>query len=162
MLHNFTHNKYFFLSFLLVACGGGGGSSSTPEMPSSSKNNPPFFINSISEIEIDELQTEVVTVEADDEENWAEIKTWYETNQDSEERPTMQFPVGILFDEESLVIENQEEMRSAYQECYPKRDGEWSRDGDETCFYLVSLLFMSCQMVPLFQLHLMMKMGGLI
>ena len=49
----------------------------------------------------------------------------------------MQFPVGILFDEESLVIENQEEMRSAYQECYPKRDGEWSRDRDETCFYLV-------------------------
>ena len=79
----------------------------------------------------------LVTVEADDEENWAEIKTWYETNQDSEERPTMQFPVGILFDEESLVIENQEEMRSAYQECYPKRDGEWSRDRDETCFYLV-------------------------
>ena len=79
----------------------------------------------------------LVTVEADDEENWAEIKTWYETNQDSEERPTMQFPVGILFDEESLVIENQEEMRSAYQECYPKRDGEWSRDRDEACFYLV-------------------------
>ena len=79
----------------------------------------------------------LVTVEADDEENWAEIKIWYETNQDSEERPTMQFPIGILFDEESLVIENQEEMRSAYQECYPKRDGEWSRDRDETCFYLV-------------------------
>ena len=79
----------------------------------------------------------LVTVEADDEENWAEIKIWYETNQDSEERPTMQFPVGILFDEESLVIEDQEEMRSAYQECYPKRDGEWSRDRDETCFYLV-------------------------
>ena len=79
----------------------------------------------------------LVTVEADDEENWAEIKTWYETNQDSEERPTMQFPVGILFDEESLVIENQEEMRSAYQECYPKRDGDWSRDRDETCFTLV-------------------------
>ena len=79
----------------------------------------------------------LVTVESDDEESWAEIKAWYETNRDSEERPTMQFPVGILFDEESLVIENQEEMRSAYQECYPKRDGEWSRDGDETCFYLV-------------------------
>ena len=79
----------------------------------------------------------LVTVESDDEESWAEIKAWYETNRDSEERPTMQFPVGILFDEESLVIENQEEMRSAYQECYPKRDGEWSRDEDETCFYLV-------------------------
>ena len=79
----------------------------------------------------------LVTIEADDEESWAEIKAWYETNGDSEERPTMQFPVGILFDEESHVIENQEEMRSAYQECYPKRDGKWSRDGDETCFYIV-------------------------
>ena len=79
----------------------------------------------------------LVTVEADDEESWAGIKAWYETNQDSEERPTMQFPVGILFDEESLVIDNQEEMRSAYQECYPKRDEEWSRDRAETCFYLV-------------------------
>ena len=81
----------------------------------------------------------LVTVESDNEESWAEIKAWYESNQDSEERPTMQFPVGILLDEESLVIENQEEMRSTYQECYPKRDGEWSRDGDgdETCFYLV-------------------------
>tara|TARA_B100001109_G_scaffold185353_1_gene152141 strand:+ start:632 stop:1804 length:1173 start_codon:yes stop_codon:yes gene_type:complete len=79
----------------------------------------------------------LVTVESDDEESWAEIKAWYETNRDSEEKPTMQFPVEILFDEESLVIENQEEMRSAYQECYPKRDTEWSRDGDETCFYLV-------------------------
>ncbi len=66
MFCNLTHYKYLFLIFLLVACGGGGGSSSTPEMPSSSKNNAPFFINTISEIEIDELQTEVVTIEADD------------------------------------------------------------------------------------------------
>lgn len=73
----------------------------------------------------------LVTVESDDEESWAEIKAWYETNRDSEERPTMQFPIGILFDEEYLIIDNQEEMRSAYQECYPKRDG------DEKCFYLV-------------------------
>ena len=79
----------------------------------------------------------LVIVESDDEESWAEIKAWYETNSDSEEKPTMQFPVEILFDEESLVIENQEEMRSAYQECHPKRDREWSRDEDEACFYLV-------------------------
>ncbi|MEL1233080.1 MAG: hypothetical protein VW667_04140 [Candidatus Neomarinimicrobiota bacterium] len=73
----------------------------------------------------------LVTVESDDEESWAENKAWYETNRDSEERPTIQFPIGILFDEEYLVIENQEEMRSAYQDCHPKRDG------DEKCFYLV-------------------------
>jgi len=35
-------------------------------MPSSNNNNAPFFINTISEIEVDELQSEVVTIEADD------------------------------------------------------------------------------------------------
>ena len=64
----------------------------------------------------------LVIVESDDEESWAEIKAWYETNSDSDEKPTMQFPVEILFDEESLVIENQEEMGYAYQEFHPKGD----------------------------------------
>lgn len=80
-----------------------------------------------------------VTIEADDEASWAEVKSWYDSNLDSEERPTMQFPIVILLDEESVTIESQEEMRSAYQECNPKREGDWSRDEDfdGTCFDLV-------------------------
>jgi hypothetical protein len=51
----------------------------------------------------------------------------------------MQFPIVILLDEESVTIESQEEMRSAYQECNPKRKVDWSRDEDfdGTCFDLV-------------------------
>ena len=57
--------KYVLL-FLIASCGGGGGGSS-PETPSSTTtNNAPFFINIVNEIEVDELQTDVVTVEADD------------------------------------------------------------------------------------------------
>ena len=80
-----------------------------------------------------------VTVDVDDEESWAEIKSWYDANPDSDQRPTMQFPVVIFFDEESMTIDNQEEMRTAYQECYSERKGEWSRDDEsgEACFELV-------------------------
>ena len=57
--------KYVLL-FLIASCGGGGGGSS-PETPNSTTtNNAPFFINIVNEIEVDELQTDVVTVEADD------------------------------------------------------------------------------------------------
>jgi hypothetical protein len=80
-----------------------------------------------------------VTIEADDEASWVEVKSWYDSNLDSEEIPTMQFPIVILLDEESVTIESQEEMRSAYQECNPKRKVDWSRDEDfdGTCFDLV-------------------------
>ena len=80
-----------------------------------------------------------VTVDVDDEESWAEIKSWYDANPDSDQRPTMQFPVVIFFDEESMTIDNQEEMRTAYEECYSERKGEWSRDDEsgEACFELV-------------------------
>ena len=80
-----------------------------------------------------------VTVDVDDEESWAEIKSWYDDNPDSDQKPTMQFPVVIFFDEESMTIDNQEEMRTAYQECYSERKGEWSRDDEsgEACFELV-------------------------
>ena len=80
-----------------------------------------------------------VTVDVDDEESWAEIKSWYDDNPDSDQKPTMQFPVVIFFDEESMTIDNQEEMLTAYQECHSERKGEWSRDDEsgEACFELV-------------------------
>ena len=55
----------------------------------------------------------LVTVESDDEESWEKSRLGM--------RPTVILkkanmqPVEILFDEESLVIENQEEMRSAFK-----------------------------------------------
>ena len=78
-----------------------------------------------------------ITVESDEEEEWVEIKSWYDANPDSEEKPSMQFPVVIFFDEESITINNTEQMRAAYSECRSdreKRDG-WGRRRD--CFELV-------------------------
>ena len=65
MVNNFIKYKYLFLILLIVSCGG-GGSSSVPQPPIPSANNAPFFTNMVSEIEIDELQTEVTTISADD------------------------------------------------------------------------------------------------
>ena len=78
-----------------------------------------------------------ITVESDEEDQWVEIKTWYDLNPNSDERPTMQFPVVIFFDEASITINNRDELRNAYSECQSnreKRDG-WGRRRD--CFDLV-------------------------
>ena len=79
-----------------------------------------------------------ITVETDDEDGWSEIKSWYEANPGSEERPMMQFPVVIFFDEETMTIDDHEHLRDAYLECHPERDGDWERDEDgRACFELV-------------------------
>ena len=79
-----------------------------------------------------------ITVETDDEDGWSEIKSWYEANPGSEERPMIQFPVVIFFDEETMTIDDHEHLRDAYLECRPERDGDWERDEDgRACFELV-------------------------
>ena len=77
-----------------------------------------------------------ITVETDDEEGWLDIKTWYDVNQETDERPSIQFPVVIFFDEEYMTIDNDEELRGAYAECRPERDRD--REGrDDECFGLI-------------------------
>ena len=75
-----------------------------------------------------------ITVTSDDEDGWGEIKAWYEANPGAEERPALQYPVVIFFEEESITINSDEEMREAYGECYADRDG-WGRKRE--CFELV-------------------------
>jgi len=76
----------------------------------------------------------IITVTNDDEDGWAEIKAWYEANPDAEERPALQYPVVIFFEEESITVNSDEDMREAYGECYTDRDG-WGRKRE--CFELV-------------------------
>lgn len=79
-----------------------------------------------------------ITVETDDEDGWSDIKSWYEENPGMEQRPLIQFPVVIFFNEESMTIDSQQELSNAYHACRPERDGEWKRDDDgEACFELV-------------------------
>ena len=75
-----------------------------------------------------------ITVSSDDEDGWAEIRAWYEANPAAEERPALQYPVVIFFEEESITIDSDEDMREAYGECYADRDG-WGRKRE--CFELV-------------------------
>jgi len=72
------------------------------------------------------------TITIDNEEDWGSIRSWYEANPGSEERPTLQYPVEILFDEEeTLTIDNEDEMRRVYAYC--DGDDEYDRE----CFELV-------------------------
>lgn len=46
------------------------------------------------------------------------VKAWYEANPDSEERATLQFPVEITFEDETVsTINNQEELGAAKATC---------------------------------------------
>ena len=78
-----------------------------------------------------------LTVTADDEEGWSELKDWYEENNSFEE-PLLQYPVDIIYEDEegastAVTINNSEEMREAKAECL-EWDGE---DSDWECFELV-------------------------
>ena len=76
-----------------------------------------------------------ITVTNDDEDGWAGIKAWYEVNPGAEERPALQYPVVIFFEEESITINSNEDMRKAYGECYADRD-DGNRE-DWECFEMV-------------------------
>lgn len=77
-----------------------------------------------------------ITVSSDDDDDWAEIKAWYEANPDSEEKPALQYPVDISFEGRegitTLTVTNDEEMRNAYGRCGGGRD-----NNDRECFELV-------------------------
>ena len=63
----------------------------------------------------------IITVTSDKEEGWEELKDWYEQNPESEERPTLQFPVDILYeDDTTLTVNSDEEMREAKENCDPR------------------------------------------
>ena len=70
-----------------------------------------------------------ITVENDS--GWVDLRNWYETNPDSEGRPELQYPVDILFDDETVTINNAEEMNMVKRECW-----EYEDEGRE-CFGLV-------------------------
>ena len=73
-----------------------------------------------------------ITVTSDDEDGWAEIKAWYETNPDAEEKPALQYPVEIIYEDETITINDDDEMRAAYRLC-----GDRDDDKDRECFELV-------------------------
>ena len=73
-----------------------------------------------------------ITVEAED--GYTALRDWYEANPDSEEKPSLQYPVDIAFgDDETITVNSDDEMRSVYRRCsYRDKDKRyWD------CFELV-------------------------
>ena len=71
------------------------------------------------------------TITVENGEDWDPIKDWYDENPNAEERPELQYPVEIIFDDETLTIDNAEEMNMVKRECW-----EYEDEGRE-CFALV-------------------------
>ena len=67
----------------------------------------------------------LIEVSADNEDSWAEMNAWYDENPESAERPTLQYPVVIMYEEDdegsedalTVTINNEEEMISAREDC---------------------------------------------
>ena len=77
-----------------------------------------------------------ITIESDEESSWDEIKSWYESNPDSEEKPEMQFPVVIFYDNDTYTLNSSDELRGAYSRCEPRRKRD-EHKRNRHCFSLV-------------------------
>ena len=76
------------------------------------------------------------TITVGNENDWDVLKDWYEANPESEEKPELQFPVNVEFDDRegtaNILVSNEEEMREVYSRCGGGRDDE-----DRECINLV-------------------------
>jgi len=63
------------------------------------------------------------------EEDWKQMKAWHDENPDVEERPTLVFPIDIIFkaDSSTLTINNDEEMKGLKERCEEYRKDEKGR-----------------------------------
>ena len=77
-----------------------------------------------------------IEIPADDEDSWAEFKSWYDNNSETDERPSLQYPVEIIYeidgeegaqDQRVVTINNEDEMMAAKEEC----GEEESEDNEE-------------------------------
>ena len=61
------------------------------------------------------------SITIDDEEDWVDLRGWYEANPESEEEPALQYPVDIIYETDegtmTVTINNDEEMDAAEEEC---------------------------------------------
>ena len=89
----------------------------------------------------------IIEISADGEDGWAIIKSWYNDNPDSEERPALQYPVDIIYeidvdegtqDQRIVTINSEDEMMAAKEECREKRGEDYEHWEEESeCFELV-------------------------
>ena len=91
------------------------------------------------------------TIEISDEEDeagWESLKSWYEANPESEERPSLQYPVDIVYeseeseDGETVTINSEDEMMVAkeeFRELWVEEDWE---EGEECYAFVYPISFL--------------------
>jgi hypothetical protein len=58
------------------------------------------------------------TITIKDEEDWIEIRNWYEANPNVREEPVLQYPAEIIFrDRTTMTLNSDEDLREAYAYC---------------------------------------------
>ena len=84
-----------------------------------------------------------IEIPADDEDSWAEFKSWYDNNSETDERPSLQYPVEIIYeidgeegaqDQRVVTINNEDEMMAAKEGC---REEESEEDEERECYEYV-------------------------
>lgn len=83
----------------------------------------------------------VLDVLGDDEEGWSSIKNWYETNTASEIKPEIKFPIVLFFEEESVTVNDKDELKNVYLECRYDKLKERNEIHRQKCFDLVYPIF---------------------
>jgi hypothetical protein len=91
------------------------------------------------------------TIEISDEEDeagWESLKSWYEANPESEERPSLQYPVDIVYeseeseDGETVTINSEDEMNVAKAECREMWGEEDWEEGEECYAFVYPISFL--------------------
>ncbi|MBI9073511.1 MAG: hypothetical protein JEY94_18055 [Melioribacteraceae bacterium] len=78
------------------------------------------------------------TITIENDEGWMAIREWFETNPESREKPLLQYPVDIKFEDGTIsTINSDEEMEAVYLVCGD--DGDGGRDGgnEGECFVFI-------------------------
>ena len=57
------------------------------------------------------------TITLASEEDWSQVRDWYQANPDTNERPTFIFPFEVTFGEETLTIESEDDLQAAKSNC---------------------------------------------
>ncbi|MCP4708754.1 MAG: hypothetical protein GY869_09025, partial [Planctomycetes bacterium] len=67
------------------------------------------------------------------EEDWVTLRGWYADHPDVRERPAVQYPVDVTLVEDgtTVTVNNDEEMRAVYADCFDRPGGD--DDGEYDC-----------------------------